>query len=336
MLPLKKKRPSPLPKNSLGVTSRTYPADPAEGALRLFLRWFGGHFARSARVVRSEAHDGVLQGVMEVGRRWELGFTVLDTLSGAADMPFEATRAAVEQRLDSAGRSILLWVPRGAPLPSAEPGLSEIVVAIESAETLDDGRLQLRRPVKLFLRRTSMTGSVLTILGGLAAHWAQFTNRVPGSFQLNSAALFRLPQAQEERDELAERIVLAAQQPQADDSQTIDAVDCWSANDLGEGGSCVMGTPRPETDAESAALRRSLRSLLRVARESNLDEAPTRALVVLGAATYAEEEKLSWALRGMDPALYGGYDIVAIVADGLVKVLLEPPRNTLPWDVPLG
>ncbi len=332
----KKKRAAPLPKNSLGVTARTYPADPAEGALRLFLRWFGGHFARSARVVRSEAHDCVRQGLIEVGRRWELGFTVVDTLSGTADAAFEATRATVERRLDDDGRSILLWVPRGAPLPSAEPGLSEMMLAIEDAETLDDGRLQLKRPVKLYLRRTSMTGSVLTILGGLGAHWAQFTNRVPGSFQLNSLALFRLPHSREDRDELAERIVLAAQQPEADETQTIDAEDCWSANDLGEGGSCVMGTPRPETDEEGAALRRGLRGLLRVARESSLDEAPARGLIVLGAATYAEEEKLSWALRGMDPALYGGYDIIAIVADGLVKILLEPPRDTLPWDVPLA
>lgn len=318
------------------MASRTYPADPAEAALRLFLRWLGSHYARSSRVASSGTVDGLFRGVIEVGRRWELGFTVLNTLGAESDISFEATRAAVEERLDNAGRSIALWVPRGASLPSQEPGLSEIVVALESADALDDGRLQLRRPVRLYLRRTSTAGSVVTILGGLAAHWAQFTNRVPGSFQLNALELFRLPHSQEERDELAERIVHAAQQPEADESQVIAATDVWTANDLGEGGSCVLGTPKPETDEHSAALRRNLRALLRSAREAQPDEAPGGALIILGAATYAEEEKLSWALRGMDPSLYAGYDIIAVVTDGVVKALLEPPRGTLPWDAPLG
>ena len=59
------------------------------------------------------------------------------------------------------------------------------------------------------------------------------------------------------------------------------------------------------------------------------------ALVVLGASTYAQEEKLSWALRGMDPALYAGYDILVVVADGVLKTILQPQRQTLPWDAPL-
>ena len=59
-------------------------------------------------------------------------------------------------------------------------------------------------------------------------------------------------------------------------------------------------------------------------------------LVVIGASTYAEEEKLSLALRGMDPMLYAGYDILAIATDGRVKTVLQPQRQTLPWDAPLG
>ena len=71
------------------------------------------------------------------------------------------------------------------------------------------------------------------------------------------------------------------------------------------------------------------------ARERPLGQ-DSKALVVLGTATYAEEEKLSWALRGMDPTLYSGYDIIAIVADGVVKTLLQPGRGSLPWDAPLA
>ena len=314
----------------------TYPADPARAALRLFGRWLGTHYARSTAFVAPESNGGVLVAPVTVGRRWEISVTVLNTLEAEASVEFESTRSAVESRLDRAGRSLAVWVPRGAPLPSGEPAVDQFVRAVDAATALADDRFEIRRKVRLFLRRTSTTGSVITVLGGLSAHWAKFTNRVPGSFQLNSSALCRLPESQQERDALAERIVLAAGQPTIDETGVIEAEDAWTASDLGEGGSCVIGSPRPDTDEQSAALRRNLRSLLHAQKESPQAEAAARALVVLGAATYAADEKLSWALRGMDPALYAGYDIIAVVTDGVVKPLLEPPRQTLPWDAPPG
>jgi hypothetical protein len=206
---------------------------------------------------------------------------------------------------------------------------------VEEARPVGDGRSEAVLPARLYLRRTSTTGSVVTILGGLAASWAQFTNRVPGSYQLNSVELHRLPGSAEARQELAERIVLAAGQPEADESQTIAAEDCWTVSDVGGERAYVLGTPVPETDEQSAALRRGLRSQLREAAALPPVDADARALAVLGAATYAEDEKLSWALRGMDPGLYAGYDILTVVADGVVKPLLQPGRSTLPWDAPL-
>jgi hypothetical protein len=320
------------------VGQGTYPADPSTLALCLFNQWLGSHYARSTAQSDTESAGGVLTGRITIGRRWELDVTVLNTLAADATLEFEAARSSVEQRLDDEGRSVAVWAPRGAPLPVGEPAIGAFMAALNAARRLEDGRLELRRPVKLHLRRTSTTGSVITILGGMAAHWAQFTNRVPGSYQLNSSALYRLPASDEDRSALAERIVLAAQQPTADESQVVAAEDAWSANDLGDGPSCVLGSPKPDSDEQSSALRRNLRSLLREAREAEAApgrQSPIRGLAVLGAATYAEEEKLSWALRGMDPSLYAGYEIIAVIADGVVKPLLEPPRQKLPWDAPL-
>lgn len=314
------------------MVDRSYPADPAEAALRLFLRWFGGYYARAVRLDEREATEFGQRGRLTVGRQWSLAFAVINTLAHDSTVEFEAARAAIEQRLDAGGRSLILWVPRGADLPTEEPALSKLIAAAENAKDVN-GRKEARLPVTLFLRRTSTTGSVVTILGGLAASWAQFTNRVPGSFQLNSIELYRLPAAQEERDELAERIVLAAQQPDIDEGADIPAEDAWTVNDLEEGGSCVIGSPHPESDEQSAALRRNLRVALRQAAPTLTEKVDAKALIVLGAATYAEEEKLSWALRGMDPSLYAGYDIIAVVADGVVKLLLKPGPSTLPWDV---
>lgn len=317
------------------MTERSYPADPAEAGLRLFLGWFGGHYARSVNVSEATSDGSVLTANVTVGRKWSLAVTVLNTLAADADMKWEAARAAVEQRLDAAGRSIALWAPRGAVLPAQEPGLSQLAVAIEEADALEDGRLEVRRPVSIYLRRVGTTGSVVTALGGLAGHWAQFTNRVPGTFQLNSQEVLRLPASQEERDQLTEAIVLASQQPDVDETRVVPAVDAWTANDLGAGQSCVLGTPQPENDEWSASLRRNLRKLLKQADEKRQADADARALVVLGASTYADEEKLSWALRGMDPTLYAGHEILTVVADGLVKTIMQPYRQTLPWDAPL-
>jgi len=151
---------------------------------------------------------------------------------------------------------------------------------------------------------------------------------------LSSSAISRLPADEQARDELVERIVLAAGQPTADESQAIPAEDAWTVTPL-DGGSCVFGSPVPDSDEQAAAMRRALRAALREGRELAADGAEARALAVLGAATYAEEEKLSWALRGTDPALFSGYDLIAVIADGLVKPLLLPPQGGLPWDVVL-
>lgn len=318
------------------MVERSYPADQAEAGLRLFLGWFGPHYARSTAVEDATSDGTTLRGTVVVGRRWSLGLTVVNMFGPDATLEWEAVRAAVERRLDAEGRAVAVWVPRGAVPPSQEPGLSQLALALAEARKLDDGRLEFCRPVSLYLRRVATTGSVVTALGGLAAHWARFTNRVPGTFQLNSQELFRLSAGDAEREELFERIVMASQQPEVDDSVVVPARDCWTANELGGEGACVLGTPAPENDEWSAALRRNLRRLLRAEQEGRGGVADARALVVLGPATYAQDEKLSWALRGMDPSLYAGFDIVAVVADGLVKPVMLPGRSVLPWDAPLG
>lgn len=318
------------------MTDFSYPADPAEAGLRLFLSWFGPHYARSATVAKAESNGSLLTGEVTVGRQWNVAISVINTMGPDATVEWEAARAALEKRLDTEGRSLAVWAPRGAVIPSREPALSQFIRSVDGAKTLDDGRLELRRPVSLYLRRAGTTGSVVTILGGLSAHWAQFTNRVPGTFMLNSAELLRMPMAQEEREELAERIVLAAAQPDVDEKVTVPAIDAWSANDLGYGQSCVLGTPAPENEEWSASLRRNLRRLLKEAEGHLRTPADARVLVVLGASTYADEEKLSLGLRGMDPTLYAAYDILAVVADGVLKTILQPQRQTLPWDAPLG
>src|SRR5262249_24715833 len=160
-------------------------------------------YARSTAYEREDAGDGILSAAVTVGRRWPLEVTVVDLAAAEAELAYEAERAAIERRLDDEGFSIALWTPRAAPLPTGPTALDDLVLAVRAAEGLPDGRREARRPVNLYLRRTGTTGSVVTVLGGLSEHWAQFTNRVPGTFQLNSNELHRLPTSEEERSALA-------------------------------------------------------------------------------------------------------------------------------------
>ena len=309
----------------------TYPADSAEAGLRFFSAWLGAHYARSVTVESFTSETETLTAVLRVGRKWTLRVALANTLAPEADLPFDAARAVVEQRLDTMGHEVALWAPRGGDLPVSEPGLSELMMAMEAANVLPDGRREVRRPVRLNLRRAGTTGSVVTVLGGLSAHWAQFTNRVPGTFQLNSFALKRLPASAEERTALADRIVMAAQQPLADENQTIVADDAWTATALPGGRACVFGSPKGEDDEQSATLRRNLRRILK-GLDKGSGESDASALVILAAATYAEDERVTWALRGMDPRFYLGYDLVVVMVDGLVRPLVVPGRSALPWD----
>jgi len=320
------------------VSERSYPSRPGEAGLLLFAGWVGARYARSVSDPELiTVDDGLHAADLTLGRRWRLRVVLLDLAAAEAVPQLELQRAAVEQRLDARGEPIVLWVPRGAALPAEEPNLSELVAALDERQPVGDGREEARIPVRLYLRRTATSGSVVTVAGGLQDHWAQFTNRVPGTFQLNALELHRLSARPEWRAELVERIVHAAQQPEVDEGVAIDAFDCWTVTPLPRAQrSYVVSAPGPWDEETSAAQRRALRQLLRRARESERGDADARALLVFGVSTYGEEERLSWALRGVDPSLYASYDLVAVVTDGLVKLLLEPPRGTFPWDAPLG
>jgi hypothetical protein len=311
-----------------------YPSDPGEAGLRLFLQWFGGYYARSTAIEAHEASEsGVHRGVVNVGRRWRLAFSLLNTLAPDADLPFEAARAAVEQRLDGARQRVALWMPRGAHLPEGEPGLSQLLLQVAGTVDTEDGRKELRRPVSLYLRRQGTSGSVVTILGGLGGHWAQFTNRVPGTYYLNALELYRLPMSEELRDELTERIVLAAGQPEADDTQVIGG-----GRMDGNAGGRRPGVRHRDarsrrTTTRHPALRRNCARCAGSSPDAGWRSRPMRRADCAGRGDIRRRREADvGAARGMDPTLYAGYDLLVVIADGLVKPLLKPGRAVLPWD----
>jgi hypothetical protein len=53
----------------------------------------------------------------------------------------------------------------------------------------------------------------------------------------------------------------------------------------------------------------------------------------LSSSAYAriEQEGATTALRGYDPAVYSGIDFIVLAADGVIKPLIQPAPNHLPW-----
>ena len=252
------------------------------------------------------------------------------TLLPSDDAKFERQREILESLIayDLPAR-VAVWCPAGAELPSEEPDVSEFAAFVrQSALKLGPHeRSYVSLPAKLFLRKNSDSGGVVSVTGGLNPHWARFTDRVRGQYDLDSTQLHRLPESEEHLEALLDSVVERTQALEAGQYATIDTIDAWSLQRLsGNGGVTIVGVP-PTVAAEGGiAVRRNLRRIL--TETTPLRETPDtlRALVVLGYYPRVDMEGATVAMRGFEPSLYSGIDYVVLVSDGIVKPLIEPAR----------
>src|SRR3990172_601408 len=300
-----------------------------EVALDLFLHWLTHAHERPFRVAeRSEsgavATDGSARLAIEVR-------SLLPVEDAAWLRRRENLEAALSEGLP--GR-YALWAPGGADLPREEPWLSDLIDLFRKSAV----RLGPRErsydpiPIKLYLRKVSDDGGVVTVSGGLNSYWARFTEHVTGTYDLDSRQLHRLPESEEHLQELLDFIIASSKEMQPGDVFEIETIDAWTLQRLeGEDGVAVIGTPPGNPEEQGLAVRRNFRRLLAEAgaklREANPSTGSAqalRALVVSGHYARMEEEGATTALRGYDPTLYGGIDFVCLAADGLVKPLIQP------------
>jgi hypothetical protein len=150
---------------------------------------------------------------------------------------------------------------------------------------------------------------------------------VRGTFDMDSTRLHRLPESDEHLEALIESVIDRSERLEAGQWAEIETIDAWTVQRLGDGAATtIVAVPASEARDMGLAVRRNLRRILGEAvpslRES---KAELKALVLLGHYARMEEEGASIAMRGFSPALYSGIDYVALVADGLVKPLIQPP-----------
>lgn len=308
--------------------------DEAQVCLQLFRAWLeesqGLHCVPGALSALGHAS---LSARLRCGR-WTVAVEVRPLL-GPPPLPWQERREALEGRLaERLEGAYALWLPPGADLPSPGPETEEFLVRVqEAAGRLAPGqRSSLALPAVLYLRKTRQEGAVITVSGPLDAYWARLSERASGTYELDSTRLHRLPEDEEEREALFQAIWEAARRIQEPGQWAeVEVADLWTLQRLMEGqGFVIVGTAPASAEETGLAVRRNLRHLLAEASPRLLaSEADARALVLLGYYAHMEQEGVSVALRGYDPSLYSGLDLVCLAADGRLRPVLQSPA--LPW-----
>ena len=303
-----------------------------DGALDLFLYWlrerYGRGFALTSRDGVALASDGEFMLVAAVR-----------SLVPVEDARWDAARERLEAQIaEGLPARIALWVPAGAALPAEEPAASEFAERVRQAAVKlgPHERAHVPLPCRLLLRKNNSTGGVVSATGGLNPHWARFTGRVQGTFDLDSTALHRLPESEEHLEKLIELIVAVAPEMTDGEVREIETIDAWTLQRLsGDAGCTIIGLPREAADDMGLAVRRNFRRLLLgTVPELRAAVADVRALLVVGYYPRVEMEGATTALRGYDPASYSGLDFVCLATDGVVKPLIQAPDRLLPWANP--
>jgi hypothetical protein len=291
-------------------------------ALELFLRWLNDGQQRRFRI--ETAGDGSATAVDDSVR---LAIEVRELLGPIQDGAWLAARERLEEQLAGAvPGAIALWVPAGAQLPAGEPVLSEFIDHVRRAAVKlgPNERAYVPLPIRLLLRKTSDSGNVVSVTGGLNPHWARFTERVRGTFDLDSTRLHRLPEPEEHLEGLFDSIVERSAKLEAGQIAEIETIDSWTVQRVAGDGVTIVGVPPAETQEAGLAVRRNLRRILAEAAPAlRSADAELKALVLLGYYARMEDEGATIAMRGFSPSLYSGLEYVCLVADGLVKPLIS-------------
>jgi hypothetical protein len=295
-----------------------------EYAARLFLAWLNERYRRSFEPY------GEFADVWQAADGDAGSLSIVSAELYEADDAWRARCDELCQRLDDTRPgSYLLWQPKGGDLPDGEPDESEWVRRVVlTASKLASGREgEVRLPVRLMIGKVREEGGHASVTGGLGRHWTDISERLNGSFFLDSRGLNRLTRNEEERVALYDNIGALSQGLAVGDVVEFEHEDAWSLQRLlrAEGltdGWAIAGSPPTFEPEDGGAVRRLLRRRLAEASEalSGVRDS-ARVLVLLGPYTYMEFENAGPSLRGFDPALAASFDIIALVSDAEVKAL---------------
>jgi hypothetical protein len=259
--------------------------------------------------------------------------SIVSVALSESSLAYAEKAARLEARLDDTHPgSYLLWVPPGGELPEEEPDETEWIQRVtQTASKLASGRdAEVRLPVRMALAKVREEGGYASVTGGLGRYWTHISDKLNGSFYLDSRALNRFTKNEEERQKTYEHIALLSQELNVGEVREWELDDAWTLQRLARGpaakglsdGWAIGGAPEGFDPADGGAVRRVLRKRLAEARDAFSKLPRPWILVLAGAYDYMAGENAGPSLRGFDPGLVAALDGIILVSDAEVKPIL--------------
>ena len=308
--------------------------EPRSAALSMVVAWMGNRFYRTFRP--SDEAPASFDAILTQRDR-RIGVTIGNLSEGETDRA--ADNAAFAELLTSdleQPGGYVLWLPPGAVIPTEEPARSDLRILLSNGLTgLNPGdHREVRIPIILKLAKIETDGAYVSVTGGLSSHWTTISEGIQGAFHLDSRPLHRLPAETAELDIIISRVRDRAALLNAEEVTDVKVHDYWLVTRLPDSapqGVVVIGAP-PEVDPrDGVPVRRAFRRhVTRAVEQRGSGDCELSVLILVGALAHMEDELVTSALRGMNPAAYGALDLIVLVADGSVRQVLQP--RSLPWE----
>jgi len=302
-------------------------------AASLLVDWYGGRTGRAYTLARVDDGGPVPVYVAE-SPEGRLAVAICTLWEAESDAAAEEARQAMEERL-SAGSvrgPYALWVPPRATVPADEPEASGFVqtVQLAAAPMLPGTRGEVEFPAPVQMAKMRDEGGYASVIGGLSRWWTLITERVNGTFHVNSTRIRRAPQSAEMRERLFERIGEASKALAVGEAAEFEATEAWTLQRLPEDpldqrGFAIAQAPPGVDTSDGTLMRRLVRKRLQEANAALAGvEADVKGVGLLAIYEYAEHENVGSFVKSLDPGLYAKLQLVAAIADGEVRPIFQP------------
>ncbi|MEX2227841.1 MAG: hypothetical protein WEB52_15510 [Dehalococcoidia bacterium] len=304
----------------------------ANYAASLLVEWFGGRSGRDYKL--TSAREGDTPVFLAESPEGTLAIAIAAMWEPDANPSLEQAREAMQERL-TAGLvrgPYLLWAPPRAAPPLDEPNASEFVQRVQQAAApLSPGeRGEVELSVSVQLAKVRDEGGYASVIGGLSRWWTLITERVNGTFHVNSSKMRRAPQSAALREAVFDRIGELSKGMSTGDAIEFDTVEAWTVqrlreDPLGERGFAIVQAPPGIDPSEGTLMRRLIRKRLKDANAA-LDavEADLKGVGLIAIYEYAEHENVGSFVKSLDPALFAKLQLLAAVVDGEIRPIFQP------------
>lgn len=301
-------------------------------AASLLIDWFGGKTGRAYTMVSSR--EGAVPVFIAESEQGRLAVAIAKLYEPESDPAAEDARAFMEERLSGGlvRGPHLLWVPPRAAVPADEPEASDFTQRVQqtAGPMLPGARGEVELEVAVQMARVRDEGGYASVIGGLSRWWTLITERVQGTFHVNSSQMRRAPQDSALREKIFDRIGELAKQMSTGDAVEFDTFEAWTLQrlpraPLDETGFAIVQAPPKIDPADGTLVRRLVRKRLKDAGQA-LDgvEADVKGVGLVAVYEYAEHETVGSFVKSVDPGIFAKIGLIAAIVDGEVRPVFLP------------